>query len=124
VSSLGSDFNFDFKTSITEQQQREGGYEYNYRPGVARPDIPSRATPAGAAKGAATTGTDVATYARERPGMSAFVLEDGVAYHTYSTYARGLDGLWGAYQWLDRAPRGRNEGGGYWWRLHDEYDKR
>ena len=56
--------------------------------------------------------------------MSAFVLEDGVAYHTYSTYARGLDGLWGAYQWLDRAPRGRNEGAGYWWRLHDEYDKR
>jgi predicted dithiol-disulfide oxidoreductase (DUF899 family) len=52
------------------------------------------------------TGTDVATYARERPGMSAFVLEDGVVYHAYSTYARGLDGLWGAYQWLDRAPRG------------------
>jgi predicted dithiol-disulfide oxidoreductase (DUF899 family) len=91
---------------------------------VARPEIPSRATPGGAAKGAATTGTDVATYARERPGMSAFVLDDGVAYHTYSTYARGLDGLWGAYQWLDRAPRGRNEGAGYWWCLHDEYDKR
>ena len=43
------------------------------------------------------------------PGMSAFVLEDGVVYHTYSAYARGLDGLWGMYQWLDRAPRGRNE---------------
>ena len=40
--------------------------------------------------------------------MSAFVLEDGVVYHTYSAYARGLDGLWGMYQWLDRAPRGRN----------------
>jgi predicted dithiol-disulfide oxidoreductase (DUF899 family) len=50
------------------------------------------------------TGTDVATYARERPGMSAFVLEAGVVYNTYATYARGLDGLWGAYQWLDRAP--------------------
>ena len=55
--------------------------------------------------------------------MSAFVLEDGVVYHTYSTYARGLDGLWGMYQWLDRAPKGRNETG-VWWRRHDEYDKR
>jgi len=55
------------------------------------------------------TGTDVATYTRERPGMSAFVLEDGVVYHSYSAYARDLDGLWGAYQWLDRAPKGRNE---------------
>ena len=72
---------------------------------------------------AAMTGTDVATYTRERPGMSAFVLEDGVVYHTYSTYARGLDGLWGMYQWLDRAPKGRNETG-VWWRRHDEYDKR
>src|ERR1700731_293381 len=101
ASSHGGDFNFDFNASITEQQQREGGFEYNYRPGVARPEILSPATPDGAAKGAATTGTDVATYARERPGMSAFVLDDGVVYHTYSTYARGLDGLWGAYQWLD-----------------------
>ena len=47
----------------------------------------------------------MATYTRERPGMSAFALEDGVVYHTYSAYARGLDGLWGMYQWLDRAPR-------------------
>ena len=70
------------------------------------------------------TGTDAATYTRERPGMSAFVLEDGVVYHTYSTYARGLDGLWGMYQWLDRAPRGRNETERLWWRRHDEYDKR
>ena len=50
-------------------------------------------------------GTDVITYAREKPGMSTFVLEDGVVYHAYSAYARGLDGLWGAYQWLDR-PQG------------------
>jgi predicted dithiol-disulfide oxidoreductase (DUF899 family) len=55
--------------------------------------------------------------------MSAFVLEDGAVYHTYSTYGRGLDGLWGAYQWLDRAPLGRNEKGS-WYRRHDEYDKR
>ena len=65
-------------------------------------------------------GTDAATFHRERPGMSAFVLEDGIVYHTYSTYARGLDILWGAFQWLDRAPKGRNETG-TWWRRNDEY---
>ena len=109
-----------FNASITEEQQHEGGTEYNYR--RQPPRQPSRATPEGAAKGAAMTGTDVATYARERPGMSAFALDNATIYHTYSTYARGLDGLWGAYQWLDRAPKGRNETG-YWWRHHDDYDK-
>jgi predicted dithiol-disulfide oxidoreductase (DUF899 family) len=130
ASSLGSDFNFDFYVSVTADQQREGGVEYNYRrPAAAQAGGGEGATTAprapreGAAKGAAITGTDVATYTRERPGMSAFALEDGVVYHSYSTYARGLDGLWGAYQWLDRTPKGRNETG-YWWRLHDEYDKR
>jgi predicted dithiol-disulfide oxidoreductase (DUF899 family) len=54
--------------------------------------------------------------------MSAFVLEDGVVYHAYSTYARGVDSLWGMYQWLDHAPKGRNETGP-WWRRHDEYDQ-
>jgi len=63
-----------------------------------------------------------AAYVREWPGLSAFVLEDGVVYHTYSTYARGLDGLWGMYQWLDRAPKGRNEQG-VWWRHHDRYEQ-
>jgi predicted dithiol-disulfide oxidoreductase (DUF899 family) len=67
------------------------------------------------------TGTDMATYTRERPGMSAFALDDGVVYHTYSTYARGFDGFWGMYQWLDRAPKGRNETG-VRWRRHDEYE--
>ena len=43
--------------------------------------------------------------------MSAFALDDGVFHHTYSTYSRGVDGLWGMYQWLDRAPRGRNKTG-------------
>jgi len=130
ASSAGGDFNFDFNVSITEEQQREGAADYNYRRaatsqsrGGTRPQIRPRATPDGATKGAAMTGTDVRTYARERPGMSAFVLEDGIVYHTYSTYARGLDGLWGMYQWLDRAPRGRNETG-YWLRHHDAYDKR
>ncbi len=127
ASSFGGDFNFDFNVSLTEEQQRAGAVEYNYRRQAALQSrggegIPSHATPEGAAKGAAMTGTDVATYARERPGMSAFVLEDGIIYHSYSTYARGLDILWGAYQWLDRAPKGRNETG-YWWRRHDEYNK-
>jgi predicted dithiol-disulfide oxidoreductase (DUF899 family) len=71
---------------------------------------------------AAMTGTDAATYTREAPGMSAFALEDGVVYHTYSAYARGVDGLWGMYQWLDRAPKGRNETGP-WFRRRDEYEK-
>src|SRR5262249_28130789 len=89
AASLGSDFNFDFNVSITEKQQRQGGLEYNYRPSRQVLDVKPDATPA---KFAAMTGTDVATYIRERPGMSAFVREDGVVYHTYSTYARGLDG--------------------------------
>jgi predicted dithiol-disulfide oxidoreductase (DUF899 family) len=123
ASSFGSDFNADFDASFSEEQQREGGIEYNYRREAPVLEISSRTTPDGAAKFAAMSGTDVGTYARERPGMSAFALEDGVVYHAYSTYSRGLDGLWGMYQWLDRAPRGRNETG-VWWRRHDEYDKR
>src|SRR5207244_6797824 len=127
ASSFGGDFNADFNISFTEEQQRGGGIEYNYRREPAwelRSDegMASRmpGTPVG--DNAAMTGTDPATYTRERPGMSAFVLEDGVVYHTYSTFARGLDGLWGMYQWLDRAPKGRNETG-VWWRRHDEYNK-
>ena len=118
ASSLGGDFNFDFNTSITEEQQRQGGIEYNYR----RSQQQALPTHEGASKGAAIAGTDVASYVRERPGMSAFALEDGVVYHTYSTYARGLDALWGMYQWLDRTPKGRNEPN-YWLRHHDAYDK-
>jgi predicted dithiol-disulfide oxidoreductase (DUF899 family) len=128
ASSFGSDFNADFSVSFTEEQQREGGIEYNYRrepPWQLRTDegMASRMASTPVADNAAMAGTDVPTYIRERPGMSAFVLEDGVVYHTYSTYARGLDGLWGMYPWLDRAPKGRNETG-VWWRRHDEYDKR
>ena len=118
ASSFGTDFNFDFSVGFTEEQQREGGIEYNYRREAAW-----KGGGEGAVAFAAMSGTDAATYTRERPGMSAFVLEDGVVYHTYSTYARGLDGLWGMYQWLDRAPKGRNETG-VWWRRHDEYGKR
>jgi len=123
ASSFGGDFNYDFNASYTVEQQLEGGIEYNYRREAPVAATPSPGTADGAAKFAAMSGTDRDTYIRERPGMSAFVLEDGVVYHTYSTYARGVDGLWGMYQWLDRAPRGRNETG-LWWRRHDEYDKR
>ncbi|MCA8094555.1 DUF899 domain-containing protein [Burkholderia anthina] len=118
VSSVGNDFNFDFNVSFTETQQRTGDVEYNYaRAGHA---MDMERPPAAVAQFAATCGTDAATYSLDRPGMSAFVREDGVVHHTYSTYARGLDGLWGMYQWFDRAPLGRNETGP-WWRRHDEY---
>jgi predicted dithiol-disulfide oxidoreductase (DUF899 family) len=122
ASAFGSDFNYDFGVAITEEQQRTGVGEYNF----TAQDEKAVAESGGGAIGAAIAagvGTDWPTFFRERPGMSAFALEDGVVYHTYSTYARGLDGLWGMYQWLDRAPRGRNEKG-LWWRRHDEYDKR
>src|SRR5256885_4702348 len=109
ASSRGSDFSFDFNVSFTEEQQREGGVEYNYERGGHAMDVTP--VPEPVAELAATTGTDAATYSRERPGMSAFALEDGVVYHTYSAYARGLDGLWGIYQWLDRATQPRNRAG-------------
>jgi predicted dithiol-disulfide oxidoreductase (DUF899 family) len=121
ASSDGGDFNFDFNVAFTEEQQRKGGVEYNYERGGHAMDVTP--VPAPVAQFAASCGTDAPSYTRDRPGMSAFVREDGVLYHTYSSYARGLDGLWGAYQWLDRAPKGRNEKG-VWWRRHDEYDKR
>lgn len=118
ASSTGSGFNFDFNVSFTESEQRDGSLEYNYRRGGHAMDLDPPPEPV--AQFAATCGTDAPTYSRDRPGMSAFVLEDGVIYHTYSAYARGLDGLWNMYQWLDLAPKGRNETG-VWWRRHDEY---
>jgi predicted dithiol-disulfide oxidoreductase (DUF899 family) len=121
ASSFGNDFNFDFNVSYTEEQQRQGGLEYNYERGGHAMDAAE--VPEVVVLNATMCGTDAATYTRDRPGMSAFVLDDGIVYHTYSTYARGLDGLWGMYQWLDRAPRGRNEETGVWWRRRDEYGK-
>ena len=121
ASSFGGDFNADFAVRVTEEQQRAGGVEYNYRRGGHAVD--ATPVPEPVAQFATSCGTDAPTYRRERPGMSAFVFEDGVVYHTYSTYARGLDPLWGMYQWLDRASKGRNETG-VWWRRHDEYNKR
>ncbi len=121
ASSFGTEFNYDFQAGMTEERQREGGGEYNFRSEKERPALKAGDPgPGGIAAGA---GVDWPTFLRELPGVSAFALEDGVVYHTYSAYARGLDGLWGMYQWLDRAPKGRNEEG-IWWRRHDEYGKR
>ena len=125
ASSSDGAFNFDFNVSFTEQQQRDGAIEYNFQ---REPAFLWRSRLEGDSASvterfAATAGTDVASYTRERPGVSAFVIEDGVVYHTYSTYARGVDGIWSMYPWLDRAPKGRNEANGPWWRRHDEYER-
>lgn len=122
ASSAGGDFNYDFNVSFTEEVQRAGTIDYNYRRGGFVMDALPITGPV--ADFAAMSGTDVPTYTRDRPGMSAFVRDNGVVYHTYSTYARGVDGIWGMYPWLDRAPKGRNEAGGPWWRRHDEYEQR
>jgi predicted dithiol-disulfide oxidoreductase (DUF899 family) len=119
ASSHGTDFNSDFSVSFTEEQQRKGDVVYNYEGGGFAANVTNAPEPV--VQFAASCGTDAPTYLRDLPGMSAFVLEDNIVYHTYSTYARGLDSLWGMYQWLDRAPKGRNETG-IWWRRHDEYE--
>jgi predicted dithiol-disulfide oxidoreductase (DUF899 family) len=98
VSSLNSDFRYDFGAAFTEEQQRTGG-EYNFRH-VDQPEP-------------------------QREGMSAFALKDGVVHHSYSTYDRGVEQLMGTYRMLDLAPLGRNEEGlefpAAWWQRHDEY---
>jgi predicted dithiol-disulfide oxidoreductase (DUF899 family) len=125
ASSFGSDFNYDFGVAFTQEQQQSGVVEHNFRAMDTRSDLDDQQT-------LAVFGTDAATATREAPGMSAFALDEGLVYHTYSAYIRGLDGLWGMYQWLDRAPRGRNETmvrgmgrlrAGVWYRRHDEYDR-
>jgi predicted dithiol-disulfide oxidoreductase (DUF899 family) len=120
ASSSGSDFNYDFHTSHTKEEWQSGAVEYNFRTVDFRLPEAGEDNPFVAAL-TSSVGTDWETYRREGPGVSAFALEDGVVYHTYSAYERGVDGLWGMYQWLDRAPLGRNETG-LWWRRHDEYD--
>jgi len=124
ASAQGGDFNFDFKRlDHPNSNSARGGIEYNYTRSSHVLDAKPESASEGPVAFASMAGTDVAGFMRQRPGMSAFVRDNGVVYHTYSTYARGLDGLWGMYQWLDRAPRGRNETG-LWWRHHDQYDKR
>ncbi len=123
ASSFGSDFNFDFHAAHTKEEWESGAVDYNFRSLDLRPagEDGSRLDEFASS----IVGTDWETYRREGPGVSAFALEDGVVFHTYSAYARGLDGLWGMYQWLDRASLGRNEADArFWWRRHDEYDRR
>lgn len=100
VSSLGSDFRYDFAAAFTEEQQKNGA-DYNYK--------------------------HVDQVAPQLPGMSAFVLQDGVVHHTYSSYGRGVEQLMGTFRYLDVAPLGRNEDPqhpGAWWQRHDEYETR
>ncbi|HEY3844349.1 MAG TPA: thioredoxin family protein [Acidimicrobiales bacterium] len=118
-SSFDSDFNYDFQAGVTKEQWESGGVEYNFSTSDMKPS--AEAGPGLDEFASSVVGTDWETYREEGPGVSAFALEDGVVHHTYSAYARGLDGLWGMYQWLDRAPLGRNEDG-FWWHRHDEYD--
>lgn len=122
ASSGGGDFNADFNVAFEEAQQRDGTVDYNYR---REPSFAWREGEPGSGGAeqrlAASCGTDVPSFHRDRPGLSTFVREDGAIHHSYSAYARGLDAIWGMYQWLDRAPKGRNEGGGIWWRRRDEY---
>jgi predicted dithiol-disulfide oxidoreductase (DUF899 family) len=120
ASSFGSDFNYEFHVTHTKEEWQSGAVDYNFRTVDLRMPEGGESDPF-VAEITSSTGTDWPTYRQEGPGMSAFVLEDGVVYHTYSAYGRGIDGLWGMYQWLDRAPLGRNETG-LWWRRHDEYD--
>src|SRR5205807_8899675 len=119
ASSFGGDFNYDFHVSHTEDERRSGATEYNFRDVDLR--MPEGQENPFIAEITASVGTDWPTYRREGPGMSAFVIEDGVVYHTYSAYERVIDALWGMYQWLDRGPGGRYDAG-LWWRRHDEYD--
>jgi predicted dithiol-disulfide oxidoreductase (DUF899 family) len=109
ASSSETDFNFDFGVSHTEEQLAQ------FLQGDVPPVIDQMAT---------ACGTDPAGYLEEGPGLSAFALSDGVVYHTYSSYARGLEIMLGFYPLLDRVPKGRDEEGEteFWLRRHDEYE--
>jgi predicted dithiol-disulfide oxidoreductase (DUF899 family) len=101
VSSYGSDFNRDYHVSFTPEERAQGKVVYNYEPSGFSSD--------------------------EAPGASVFYRDDtGAVFHTYSTYARGLDILIGAYNYLDLVPKGRNEEGlrhgMAWVRHHDRYE--
>jgi predicted dithiol-disulfide oxidoreductase (DUF899 family) len=121
VSSLGSDFNADFGASFGGAGA-DAEVEYNYRPFDPTPMLDAGPDTV-LGELAAATGTDVAGYVTEAPGLSAFALQDGVVYHTYSAYARGVEIMLGFYPLLDRAPQGRNEGSPaeFWIRRRDEY---
>ncbi|MBO3748389.1 DUF899 domain-containing protein [Streptosporangiaceae bacterium NEAU-GS5] len=117
VSSRGSQFNFDFGLAYTAQEMADGP-EHNMHLSWDHSGTPANQFPV---PEGLPSPNDMPP--KDAPGMSAFALEDDIVYHTYSAYARGTDILWGMYQWLDRAPHGRNETG-RWYRLRDEYDNR
>jgi predicted dithiol-disulfide oxidoreductase (DUF899 family) len=107
--------------SFRDEQLRQP-IEYNYSSFDPTPLLEADPPPSPFGELAASTGTDVAGYMSEGPGLSAFVLSDGVVHHTYSCYARGAEFLMGFYSLLDRAPKGRNEDEGeFWIRRRDEY---
>jgi predicted dithiol-disulfide oxidoreductase (DUF899 family) len=112
VSSSKTDFNFDLGFSHTEDQAREAVRQ------MAKGGLPPIVE-----HNARSTGTDVAGYLSESPGFSAFAMDEGTVYHTYSTTWRGLEFLMSYYPILDRAPKGRDEGEDWqlWIRRHDEY---
>jgi predicted dithiol-disulfide oxidoreductase (DUF899 family) len=122
ASSANSDFNFDLGASSTEEQLHEqmqqiAGREVELAEGL-------EGLPPIAHQNAAACGTDVLSYICESPRVSAFALEDGAVYQTYTTTWRGLEFIMGYYPILDRAPKGRDEGDDDWqtWlRRHDEY---
>ena len=108
VSSGGSDFNRDLGFLSTEEELQP------FLEGEIHPTVTQMAD---------ASGTDVAGYVAEGPGLSAYALEDGVVYRTYVTTARGLEPAMAYYGLLDRTPRGRHEEGEleHWLRRHDEY---
>jgi predicted dithiol-disulfide oxidoreductase (DUF899 family) len=103
ASSLGSDFNFDFGVAFSDEMVANDDVRYNIHDVWDRPGSPAEGP------------------VQDRPGMSTFILEDGVVYHTYSAYARGLDAMWCLYQWLDRTPLGRDEPE-WQMRVKDQYE--
>jgi predicted dithiol-disulfide oxidoreductase (DUF899 family) len=109
VSSAGSDFNRDLGFAPTEEELRP------FLEGEIPPTVKQMAE---------ASGTDVAGYVSEAPGLSAYTLSDGVVYRTYVTTARGLEPTMGYYFLLDRTPMGRNEDDSpvFWLRRHDEYE--
>lgn len=121
ASSGSSDFSYDFNAAMTIEQQQTGDAKYNFR--TVQPLTKPDDLPEPLHRIAESAGTDALGYVRDRPGLSAFALDQttGDVYHTYSAYTRGLDVLWNTQQWLDRAPLGRNETS-MWWRRRDEYD--
>jgi predicted dithiol-disulfide oxidoreductase (DUF899 family) len=113
ISDGDSRFSYEYGFASTEEQTREW----------LVPMLESGKMPPIVEHNAEATGTDAVSYLSEGFGFNAFVLDEGVVYHTYATTARGVEFLMGYYPILDRAPHGRDEGEAFqtWLRRHDEY---